>query len=324
MAHPQPKKQHYVPQFILKEFSVGKKKRIYTFDKKRGKSFPSHVGDIGHENNFYYHSAHGNSMEFRLGDVETTLAPIIKTIIERGTVKHLTIEEHQQICLLVAVQMSRVNSVRESMSQGLKILADKLRGDVIAPNSSAEKLLATTEENIKESSIDMLNNIPDSIYPYIFDKSMSLVSAPKGEAFYISDNPIVKYNHIPESMGGNLGLRTKGIEIHFPISSKYCLSFLCPGLIKDVRNKVQQNNSLLYNKALTVQKELMELLEQYDSKMTKQLLPEHIKFHNSLQVLHCSRFIYSNTSEFLLANEMLAATPEISKQPRVVDGAADI
>jgi hypothetical protein len=322
LAHPQPKKQHYVPQFILKEFSVGKKKRIYTFDKKRGKSFPSHVGNSGHENNFYHHTVHGNSMEFRLGELETILAPIIKTIIKCGTVKRLSDEDHQRICFFVAVQMSRVNSVRESMSQGLRILAEKLKDDVIAPNSSAEKLLATTEDDIKESSIDMLNNIPDSIYPHIFDKSMSLVKAPKGESFYISDNPIVKYNHIPESMGGNLGLCTKGIEIYFPISSKYCLSFLCPDFIKDVRNKAQQNNALFYSTVSTEQANLTELLEQYDSKITKQLLSEHLKFYNSIQVLNSSRFIYSNSPEFLLANVMLTNNPEILKQPRVVNGAA--
>lgn len=323
MAHHQPKKQHYVPQFILKAFSVGKKKRIYTFDKKTGKSFPSHVGNVGHENNFYHHSEYGNSMEFQLGNIETKLAPIFNTIIEQGTIKHLSTEDHKNICLFVAVQMSRVNSIRESMNQTLKILAEQLKGDVIAPNSSVEKLLATTEEDIRESSIVMLNTLPDKIYPSIFDKSISLVKAPKGEVFYISDNPAVKYNHTPESHGGNLGLCTKGIEIQFPISSKFSLSFLCADLIKDLRGKVQQN-VFLNGTPTAAHKKLVELLEQYDSKMTKQLSPDNVKFHNSLQVLHCSRFIYSNSAEFSLANEMFTDNPEISNQPRVVNGAHGI
>src|SRR2546430_212813 len=50
-----PKKQHFVPQFLLKNFAHGKnnKQRLWVFDKKRCVSYQSSVRDTAHENQFY-------------------------------------------------------------------------------------------------------------------------------------------------------------------------------------------------------------------------------------------------------------------------------
>jgi len=48
-----PKKQHYVPQFILRNFAYGKSKKIWVFDKRNGKSFSSSVKNSACENYFY-------------------------------------------------------------------------------------------------------------------------------------------------------------------------------------------------------------------------------------------------------------------------------
>src|SRR5262245_5563836 len=52
---PDPKKQHYVPQFLLRNFGSGKsgKERVWVFDKKTKKSFLDSVRSVGHENRFY-------------------------------------------------------------------------------------------------------------------------------------------------------------------------------------------------------------------------------------------------------------------------------
>lgn len=48
-------KQHFIPQFLLKNFANGKKnkEKLWIFDKKEGTSFYSSVKDTGHENRFY-------------------------------------------------------------------------------------------------------------------------------------------------------------------------------------------------------------------------------------------------------------------------------
>jgi len=41
--------QHYVPQFLLKQFTSGKKPQVWVFDKTTGKKFKSHVKNVASE-----------------------------------------------------------------------------------------------------------------------------------------------------------------------------------------------------------------------------------------------------------------------------------
>jgi hypothetical protein len=72
-----PKKQHYTPQFLLRNFSKGKKNKakVWVLDKRDGNTYQSAVKDVGHENYFYEY--HG---EF--GDVE--LESLMQKIDDKG------------------------------------------------------------------------------------------------------------------------------------------------------------------------------------------------------------------------------------------------
>jgi len=48
---PNPKLHHFVPQFYLRRFQVGK--RLWVFDKKKGSSFPASTRGVAAEMNFY-------------------------------------------------------------------------------------------------------------------------------------------------------------------------------------------------------------------------------------------------------------------------------
>lgn len=323
MANKEPKKQHYVPQFLLRNFALGKKKRIHIFDIKAGKSFTSHVKDTGHENNFYHHPVEGNQMEFELGKLETQVAPVIDGIISNGSIQHLTFHENELIGLFTVVQMMRVNSLRESLTEMTEMIFEKLKGDSIASGSQAEAFLASlSEQDSKTQSIDMLKETPLELLPHILDKHLSLVKAPKGESFYLSDNPIVKYNNLPREHRGNLGLALKGIEVHFPVSPKYCLSYLCSELVGDIRKAVAQHQSaaLMGLVPTSDQADAIHMLNNIDHKKTQTLTSANMDYHNSLQVLHCSRFVYSSSGDFRLLEEMLKNHPNIAFKQRVMDG----
>ena len=47
------KNQHYVPQFILRNFTVGDGKQIHVFDKQDEKSFRTNIRNIAAETGFY-------------------------------------------------------------------------------------------------------------------------------------------------------------------------------------------------------------------------------------------------------------------------------
>ena len=77
-----PKKQHYVPQFLLRNFSYGKKPKIFTFDKANCKSFGTSVRDSASENGFYNINLDGEkyTLEHKLSKLETICANTVKKI----------------------------------------------------------------------------------------------------------------------------------------------------------------------------------------------------------------------------------------------------
>ncbi|NRA55430.1 MAG: DUF4238 domain-containing protein [Gammaproteobacteria bacterium] len=119
-----PKKQHYVPQFLLRYFAQNKN-RVYVFDKKMNRTFPSNVKDVGHENNFYDDQilGYGNETEIKLSELETVVAPVIEKIISQGTIKNLEDWEHKFLCLFATVQMIRTNDTREFLEEFNQILS---------------------------------------------------------------------------------------------------------------------------------------------------------------------------------------------------------
>lgn len=78
------KNQHYVPQFILKNFSSGKKDQVFVFDKECSKKFRSNVRNIASENGFYNFEINGKEHSFEplLCEIEAASALIINRIVE--------------------------------------------------------------------------------------------------------------------------------------------------------------------------------------------------------------------------------------------------
>jgi hypothetical protein len=45
--------QHYVPQFLLRNFGNGKKDQVWVYDKIDGRSFPTNAKNVASESRFY-------------------------------------------------------------------------------------------------------------------------------------------------------------------------------------------------------------------------------------------------------------------------------
>lgn len=105
---------------------------------------------------------------------------------------------------------------------------------------------------------------------------------------------------------------------HFQISPRYCLSYLCSDLINDIRNSVRMHQ--IDALAPSVQSDAIQMLDDIDHKKTKVLTSVNMDYHNSLQVLHCSRFVYSSTGNFELLEDMLKKNSNIAFKQRVMDG----
>ncbi|WP_435787162.1 DUF4238 domain-containing protein [Alteromonas sp.] len=321
-----PKKQHYVPQFLLKNWSKGKKEKIHIFDKKENKVFSSSVRDAGHENNFYEDEILGyqSNTEIKLAELETIAAPIIKKIITEGNLKLLSPEEHWKLCFFTSVQMLRTNHTREFLQGFQDILNERIIEWGADPKTDVENYKEISKEEIKSSSINILNTLPIELVDEFVDKQLTLLVAPDNHSFYISDNPIVKHNHFPRPHRGNLGISLEGIEIYFPISPRYCLSFLCSKLATEMKQKVMNYKAQRVLGCAPLvdisEAEAEAMVDCFTEKTQHPMSPLNMDFNNSQQVIHSTRFIYSSESDFALAKDMLRTNPEISTQPKVVDG----
>ncbi len=78
------KVQHYVPQFLLKNFGNGKKNQLWVFDKFSGRSFITNAKNVASESHFYDFEMAGEvvSLEPILTKVEATAKPLIRKLLE--------------------------------------------------------------------------------------------------------------------------------------------------------------------------------------------------------------------------------------------------
>ena len=319
------KKQHYVPQFLLKSWAKGKANKINIFDKKEVRQFCSSVRDTAHENNFYNEElfGYGNKTEAKLASLETETAPIIKKILAHGEISVISEYEKQLLSLFTAVQMLRTNHIREFLSSFQDILAKKLSDIGVSSETEVENFSYLDKNEQKSSSINILNTLPGEIIENLINKRLILMESPPNISFYTSDNPIVKNNNVQIPGRGNLGIAQYGIEIYFPLSPRYCLNFVCDDYANDICKKylnIKAQQTLSTSPTETNLDEAGKLFESFNSQKTLPLNYENVVFNNSQQVIQSTRFVYSETKDFGLAFEMLENNPEIRTQPKVVDG----
>ena len=110
-----PKKQHYVPQFILKNFKDGKKKRVHVYDKHRKLSYASSINDAACENGYYNIKIDGigYTIENKIASLEDISSTIISNIIKSGTLSVLSSNDLMFLSLFCAVQILRTPTQRD-------------------------------------------------------------------------------------------------------------------------------------------------------------------------------------------------------------------
>ncbi|MDD4998278.1 MAG: DUF4238 domain-containing protein [Syntrophales bacterium] len=314
-----PKKQHYVPQFILKNFTSGIKKHIYTFDKHRNIFYISAVHETACEKGFYNIRIKdlGLTIENKLACLETASSRIITKIVEGETLSGLSKSERLLLSLFCAVQFLRTSHIHEEMQEMQDNLV-KWTLDQGLDVSQIENFEILSKTGLKQNHVNIINSMAMEISTHFHNKILLLKKAPPGHQFLISDNPITMHNYKPRPGRGNLGLALEGIEIHVPISSKLSLTYICPRLIDELLSKIKKYSVLkILRIAFPTRMDIMdEFAHAIQSGDAHDLDPENVEFHNSLQVIHSSRFIFSARNDFSLVQDMLQQNPALKKPSR--------
>jgi hypothetical protein len=314
-----PKIQHTVPQFILKNFSAGKKRQIYVFDKRQETAFRTNIKNAACEQHFYDLDIQSQIYTFEpsLAAVEAEASHILQTVVTANSLSQLSTKQRRLLSKFVAVQFARVNRIRQGIGQMNMSIEEKL-GQLGANPADVKGFKHLSEEEIKETSLSILAGCHDYAR-HIFDKTWILFQTSDSNPFYISDNPVTLQNMYDFRPRGNLGLAVKGIEIYFPVSKLLTLGMICPSYLASFQ-AIRRTNDVLRNCGIPQitptersRAQVEELINGLEAGTPISIVKENVINLNSLQVAFSTRFIYSCIDDFALVRDMLAADSRLKE-----------
>lgn len=329
-----PKKQHYIPQFVLRRF-VDNKGKIWVFDKQTGRHFSSNVKNAASENGFYDFDVAGekHSIEVPLSKIEDSTAKSLKRIVEEESLANMTDEEKVAISRFLSIQMVRTRYARYQMDDLYLGLADALKERGLDPDMLEDfqtyKALTDNDKKI----LHVLSVIDSDEYvKYFLGRQWLLFKTSESSPLWISDNPITRQNtqkKIVEkdrktpSLFNHNGLAVDGIEMYFPLSNNLALAIWCHSNVEtiyiiDMMFKELKLNEPDKAKQIAFDQEHNDKLKYaFETGNAVKLEEETIVNQNSLQARHASRFVYSSKNDFSLVEKMISDNPAIINGPKV-------
>ena len=277
-----PKAQHYVPQFYLRSFAERRKKEFFVccFDKATHKTFKPNVKNVANQTGFYdFISANGEktSAESFFSDIETKTQGAIQALIENPKISVLS-EHRNTFSTFFALQESRTVVFRDVHNQMIAGANQRLRQNgILFP--------APTDNDTKEFQALFLIDTSSMLASVLLEMRWILVANKTNKPFWTSDNPIIRYNPHKSEFIDNLGLKSRGIQLHIPISPWLAIIICDP-------NEYAHMNTETFAE------------------------PPNVDFNNSGQVLESRQYIFSVDNDFSLAQEMINKTPELSNPNR--------
>lgn len=297
------KKEHYVPQFYLTYFTTNGE-RLFVYDKFARKAFPAGKTDIGHENYFYdipsqminsARRAEGIDEKFiekGLAELEGKFfSPALKEINAAPEDQPIHSEVIQAMAVFLTIQILRTKDMREQIIEGERAFKQSVADTLVELNFPEVKKGNVRIEYKKDFEAfvqaqyifdtENLEEMSKELCKMIWVVAVNKTSTP----FYTSDNPVVKDNHIKEV--GKRGWLSPGVEINFPLSPTRLL--------------------LIYERSH------FNAYEAADSRFVEMTDPEEVAEFNRYQVIGSHRQIYSVNDDFVLADKMCEANPELCR-----------
>lgn len=212
-------KQHYIPQFYLRNF--GNKDCISLYNIKR----KIHVSNASIKNQCQKSDLYSDvkGLERDLGQLEHGVARAIHKIIETNQPPIMGSSDHLFLTSFILIQRARTPAA-----------GNKMNGNV----SKLAKTLLEKEEYIINNKIDLesvefkyKNSIIKSIVllapltPLIEDLRMKILYNKTQLEYITSDSPIVLFNQWCQRIKnrGTRGLASSGLQIFFPLSPRHLL-----------------------------------------------------------------------------------------------------
>lgn len=300
--------QHTVPQSYLR-FFANKNEQIYVFDKLQKKVFPTQIRNVASGRYFYdFPEGLPQDEEGELPDqiVEKFFAEIeggypkkINKVITTFHMAHpdkvytmpaFTDEDKFEWAGLITLQILRTKESRarfvEAHEKFTKSLTDRFIQEDdpdFDPDSYDFKVKNEFHSVLQAQQLanpELLDSMAQALMNHIWIVFVNLTDMP----FYTSDTPIVKRANKHDKLISFGGYASEGIEIHYPINSKFTISLMERSHFKE-----------------------MEALENCFYPLNN---VENIKYQNSLQISQAYRQVFCAVNRFDMAFDFCVQYPE--------------
>lgn len=296
------KKQHQVPQFLLRNFAFNKGKQLHAFDKSSGREFVVSVEDAAAQNGFYNFSLSGGaiSIETQLGELETAASAAIARILTHGNLTCLTEKDREWLSLFVCVQHAR--------SPNWRLMQEDLAGKVL---EFTDLLSSPAEAGVPRRDIDQalaLESILDAkrLVPVVLEKPWVLQRVSNAGGLFISDSPLTLHNSQSFGPYGNLGWAVPGVEIQLPLARDWNLWIICPSFLAQLEEGCRIASDFASAGCPSAAGDrTLALVDSIRHGRPMCLNQENVTHYNYLQVRFAERFVYSSDGDFSLVRRML-------------------
>ncbi|WP_353892259.1 DUF4238 domain-containing protein [Proteinivorax hydrogeniformans] len=218
------KKQHYVPQFYLRNYSHNRKNiGMFMLDSKK------HVTNASIKSVAYSRYLYGKNgeLEGRLGKLESIWARIIRKLLSSKELYYLTREDYNSFLEFIAVSHYRTKKISDRHKYLYEFM-EKMVPDEGLNNG-----------NIKKSDFKEFKEVPSKVpidialkeAKQLRDLGMILLcNKTNHHQFITCDHPVIFYNKLYVSRNYRIGygLENAGIQIFMPLSCNYVLCLFDP------------------------------------------------------------------------------------------------
>ena len=221
---PNPKKHHYVSQFLLKEFLPPNKDQLFVYDNQKGDIRLQKTKEVACESNLYSILTDGKvdrQLEKKFSQIESEAAIIIEKFKQ---LTPLSAKEKEALARFIALTRIRTPSFLNNLA---KLEVNSKEIGLFKETQEID----FTQERTKEISRDIILKHRffwwywEFLEKKILSMKWSLFEAPYGRTFIISDNPLCSILKKSESNQEGLSIihefNDPSLRLYLPLSKNY-------------------------------------------------------------------------------------------------------
>ncbi|WP_273838225.1 DUF4238 domain-containing protein [Halococcus sp. PRR34] len=218
-----------------------------------------------------------------LEKLEQKVGAPYKKIINKENLHCLTTNEKGVLAYFLGVQSIRTRGERSSIKGMIQAIENEIPRENMSNDFKKEIDDMKQDESLRKVQNSLIKDGAKDFARMLLDLEWHLFINATDLPYYTSDYPVAKHNEFNLGPYGDLGLRSRGVQIYFPLNPWMMLSIIEPSMYPNL------------------------------PEVSKRADRENIVFQRDLQVQRSNRFVYSHMNDFDQAERRVKSTPQVAK-----------